>query len=195
MPNVILAWTTSYQLWECGYVASKRRFSEIIKVFTMPCYLFTFHAYGTWMPDRKEGFVRRNEGILPPDEELAKRYRDREKEDEVLFDASLQRLLIDEARIACAKQRYRVHYLATEPTHLHALVSWPDDRLWLKIRTGLKSSLTRRLNRNVQRRDKWFVENASRKQVKDDDHFDHLQNSYLPSHRSWKWREGGELFR
>ena len=37
----------------------------------MPCYLFTFHAYGTWMPDREEGFVRREQGILPPDEELA----------------------------------------------------------------------------------------------------------------------------
>ena len=21
----------------------------------MPCYLFTFHAFGTWMPDREEG--------------------------------------------------------------------------------------------------------------------------------------------
>ena len=63
----------------------------------MPCYLFTFHAYGTWMPDREEGFVRRDEGILPPDEDLARRYRDRQKGDEVLFDASLQRLLINEA--------------------------------------------------------------------------------------------------
>jgi REP element-mobilizing transposase RayT len=166
-----------------------------IEVCIMPCYLFTFHAYGTWMPDREEGFVRRKQGVLPPDEELAKQYRDREKEDEVIFGESLQRLLIEESRVASEKQRYRVHYLATEPTHLHALVSWPDDRPALTIRTGLKSSLTRRLNCDVNRRDKWFVENASRKQVKDDDHFGHLVNSYLPSHRGWKWREGGELFR
>ncbi len=38
----------------------------------MPCYLFTFHAFGTWMPDREEGFVQRKKGILPPDEELAR---------------------------------------------------------------------------------------------------------------------------
>ena len=60
----------------------------------MPCYLFTFHAFGTWMPDREEGFVRRERGILPPDEELARQYRDRAKENEVIFDSRLQALLI-----------------------------------------------------------------------------------------------------
>ena len=37
------------------------------------------------MPDREEGFVRRKEGILPPDEELARQYKGRAKEDEVIF--------------------------------------------------------------------------------------------------------------
>jgi REP element-mobilizing transposase RayT len=161
----------------------------------MPCYLFTFHAFRTWMPDRDEGFVRRDQGILPPDEALAAQYRDRAKEDEVVFDARLQLLLIEETRITCEKQRYRGHYVVTEPTHLHVLASWPDERPWLKIRNGLRSSLTRRLNRDVRQRDKWFVESASRKQVKDDDHFEHLVNTYLPSHRGWKWCEGGDVFR
>ena len=160
----------------------------------MPCYLFTFHAFGTWMPDREEGFVRRKEGNLPPDEDLARAYRGRAKEDEVTFDSRLQLLLIEEARVACEKQRYRGHYIATEPTHVHVLASWPDERDWMKIRRGLKTSFSLRLNRDVRRRDKWFVENASRKQVKDDEHFDHLINSYLPSHGGWKWREGGEPF-
>ncbi len=161
----------------------------------MPCYLFTFHAFGTWMPDREEGFVQRKKGILPPDDELAAAYRGRAKEDEVHFDSRIQLLLIEESRLAFEKQRYRGHYVATEPTHVHVLASWPDERPWLKIRSTLKSSLTRRLNRDVERRDKWFVENASRKQVKDDEHFDHLVSTYLPSHGGWKWREGGEPFR
>ena len=161
----------------------------------MPCYLFTFHAYRTWMPDRDEGFVRRKRGVLPPDEELARQYEERAKEDEVWFHSNIQMLLIAEARIACEKQRYRGHCIATDPTHVHVLASWPDERPWLKIRSGLKSSLTRRLNRDVQRRHHWFVDSASRKQVKDETHFDHLMNVYLPSHRGWKWREGGELFR
>jgi REP element-mobilizing transposase RayT len=161
----------------------------------MPCYLFTFHAYRTWLPDREGGFVRRKQGVLPPDEELGQQYCERAKDDEVIFDARLQILLIEETQIACKKQNYRGHYIATEPTHIHALISWPDERPWLKIRDGLKSSLTRRLNRDVRRRDKWFVESASRKHVKDDTHFDHLVNTYLPSHGGWKWREGGEVFR
>ena len=160
----------------------------------MPCYLFTFHAFGTWMPDREEGFVQRKKGILPPDEELGKAYRGRAKEDEVAFDSRLQLLLIEEVRVACEKQQYRGHFVATEPMHIHVLASWPDERDWVKIRRGLKTSLSLRLNRDVRRRDKWFVENASRKHVKDDEHFDHLVNSYLPSHGGWKWREGGEPF-
>jgi len=160
----------------------------------VPCYLFTFHAYGTWMPDREAGFVRRKQGVLPPNEELAEAYRRRAAEEAAAFDEKIQLLLIEETWTACEKQRYRGHAVATDPTHLHALISWPDERAWMKIRTGLKSSLVRRLNRDVMRRRNWLVDSASRKQVKDDSHYDHLMNVYLPSHRGWKWREGGELY-
>jgi len=159
----------------------------------MPCYLFTYHAYGSWMPDREAGFVRRGEGILPTNEELAELYRAKAKENQVVFDLRLQRLLIDESQIAFEKQHCRGHFVATEPSHLHALVSWPDDRPWQKLRAGLRSSLTRRLNREIRRRE-WFVDSASRKQVRNQEHFDHLVTVYLPSHRGWKWREGGEPF-
>jgi REP element-mobilizing transposase RayT len=161
----------------------------------MPCYLFTFHAFGSWMPDRKAGFVRRGHGILAPDKQLARQYQDSAKQKAVIFEPRLQLLLIEEAQAACAKQRCRGHYIATEPTHVHVLVSWTDERPWLKVRNGLKSSLTRRLNHNGQRRNKWFVENASRRRVKDRDHFDHLVSTYLPSHRGWKRREGAAAFR
>jgi hypothetical protein len=160
----------------------------------MPCYLFTFHAYGTWMPDREEGFVRRKQGILPPNEAMAKRYRERAREFAASFDAAIQRTLIEEAQTASDKQHYRTHCIATDPTHIHVLVSWTDERAWLKVRSGLKQSLTRRLNRDVQHRRNWFVDGASRRLVKDDGHFEHLVNAYLPSHRGWKWREGGEPF-
>jgi hypothetical protein len=160
----------------------------------MPCYLFTFHAYRTWMPDREEGFVRRKQGVLPPDEELARQYETKADENKVFFDSHIQILLIEEAKIACEKQQYRGHSIATDPTHIHILVSWRDERPWLKIRSGLKTSLTLRLNRDVKRRRHWFVDSASRKQVNDRKHFDHLTTVYLPSHRGWKWQEGVELF-
>jgi hypothetical protein len=37
----------------------------------MPCYLFTWHAYATWLPDRKQGYVEKGRGILPPDKAAA----------------------------------------------------------------------------------------------------------------------------
>jgi hypothetical protein len=161
----------------------------------MPCYLFTFHAYRSWLPDRTAGFVRRQHGVLPPDKSLAMQYRVIASENEVTFDANLQEILIDESRAAFEKQQCRGHYIATEPTHLHVLTSWADERPWLKIRTGLRSSITRRFNRDVQRRQNWFVDGSSRKQVKEQSHFDHLVNTYLPSHSGLKWQEGGEPFR
>ena len=160
----------------------------------MPCYLFTYHAYRSWMPDRREGFVRRKKGILPPDEALAGTYQDRAGEGEVLFDSRLQSLLIEESRTAFQKQQCRGHFVATEPTHVHILVSWADVRPWQTIRNGLKSSLTRRLNNDACRR-RWFVDGASRKRVRDRGHFDHLVGTYLPDHGGWKWREGEEPFR
>jgi len=160
----------------------------------MSCYLFTYHAYRSWMPDRREGFVRRKKDILPPDEPLAGTYQDRAGESEVLFDSKLQAMLIEESRTAFQKQRCRGYFVATEPTHLHVLVSWTDGRPWQTIRNGLKSSLTRRLNRYARRR-RWFVDSASQKRVIDHKHFDHLVGTYLPDHGGWKWREGEEPFR
>jgi len=141
----------------------------------MPCYLFTYHAYASWMPDRDEGFVRRGEGVLPADEERARLYRRAAREQPVVFTSRVQLLLVDEVRVASVHQGLRVHYVSTESTHVHALVSWHDDRPWQNLRRNLKSSLTRRLNRELGRRT-WFSENASRKRVKDEGHFDYLVN-------------------
>jgi len=159
----------------------------------MPCYLFTYHAFGSWMPDREEGFVRRGEGVLPSDEPLGRQYRERAGQSEVTFDAAVQALLIAECRTAFEKQRCRGHYVATETTHLHVLVSWPDERDWSKLRAGLRASLSRRLNKEYGKR-AWFVDGSSRRRVKDQDHFDHLVTEYLPNHGGWKWREGAEPF-
>ena len=169
----------------------------------MPCYLFTFHAYRSWMPDRPQGYVRRGEGPLPPDAERARQYERNAAQPPILFDEDIQRALIVAAREAAAHQDFRLHCIATEPTHVHLLVSWKDDRTWQRMRTGIKQSLTRALNRTLgpraglpaaseskrDQRGKWFSGGASRKRVRDGDHFDHLINEYLPSHRGAFWRE------
>jgi hypothetical protein len=112
----------------------------------------------------------------------------------VRFHARLQRVVIDELQTAWVHQKCRGHCVATDSTHVHVLVSWPDERPWKRIRSGLKSSLTRRLNREF-RRQIWFSDSASRRRVKGRSHFDYLVSQYLPSHCGWKWREGEGPFR
>jgi hypothetical protein len=155
----------------------------------MPCYLFTYHAHGSWMPDHPRGYVRRHEGILAPDKSMAVKYRANMAADAVSFDAEVQRLLIDEVLIASDFQKFRCHYIAMEPTHLHLLVSWTIARDWKTVRAKVRESLTRRLNRELGSQD-WFSKSPSRKQVKERKHFDYLVSTYLPRHSGLKWSEG-----
>jgi len=154
----------------------------------MPVYLFTYHAYMSWLPDRSRGYVRRERGVLPPDERDAQWYRSQARESPVTFDASIQQLMIDELLVAAGYQRCRIHAVATDASHLHVVVSWTDERDELRLRTGLRTSITRRLN-NAREKRTWLAENASRKRVRDQDHFDHLVGKYLPDHRGVKYDE------
>jgi hypothetical protein len=117
---------------------------------------------------------------------MADRYRRNAKEDPVQFDEGIQKILIDETLIAATFQRFSVDHIATDPTHLHVLDHWDDARAFERIRDGLRSSLTRRLNREFRKRS-WFSESASRKRVRDREHFDYLVETYLPDHPGWKW--------
>ena len=154
----------------------------------MPCYLFTYHAYLSWMPDRARGYVQRHKGILPPDPDQARQYRANTTQNAITFDHDIQSLILDETHTACDRQRLRLHAVALDPTHAHILVSWHDARVVKRVRSKLKESLTRRLN-NERGKRTWFVANASQKRVKDHQHFDHLVLNYLPSHRGLCWRE------
>jgi len=154
----------------------------------MPCYLFTFYAYRSWMPDRPRGFVKRGRGVLASDCKLAARYADRAAEAPVRFTGKIQQWLVDECQVACRRQLLRLHCIASDSTHLHVLVSWRAFRPSTNVRSSLKSSLTRRLNCDASRRT-WFSNGASRNRVRDRRHLSYLLNEYLPAHRGWKWDE------
>jgi REP element-mobilizing transposase RayT len=164
------------------------------EAFAVPVYLFTYHAYCSWMPDRQRGFVRRHEGILPPNRALSNIYKRQTVDEEVKFNAQLQRLLIDELVTSCVKQNWRLHFVATTASHVHTLVSWRSAHTWKQVRVSLKSSLSRRFNKDQGRR-RWFSEGASRKRIQNKSHFDYLVSSYLPQHRGWKWQEKRGFFR
>lgn len=155
----------------------------------MPCYHFTFHGYGTWMPDEDDRYVKRGIGKLPQDTKVAAQYRRQMTDDEVLFDESQQHVLIDEVHLASKHQDFRVHFVATEPTHIHILVSWRDEeRPFEKTRASIRQSLSRRLSKEFHQR-QWLSEGGSRRRVVGQEHYDYLVCTYLPDHSGWKWSE------
>ena len=86
----------------------------------MPCYLFTWHTYGSWLPDRPEGYVHWLRGLQPTSPPLAVRYDEQQKETVVLLDEEHQLATIDELRKAAPLQRLRLHMVACEgvaPAH------------------------------------------------------------------------------
>jgi len=147
----------------------------------MPTVLYTFHAKLSWLPDRPQGYVRRGEGVLPPDPEMADVYLRQATAKAVLFDERHQQAMIDAVIEASRFQRFAVHAVATETSHVHILISWRDDRDGSRVRRTLRASLTRQLNAVFGRRE-WFSDGASSKCVIDIDHFDHLIGEYLPKH-------------
>jgi hypothetical protein len=159
----------------------------------MPCYLFSFHAFASWMPDRKRGYTKRKKGYLPQDKDMARRYRENMKEDRASFDEEIQRALIEESIIACKHQKMRLHHIGSDESHLHDLVSWKDGRNWSRLRASLRSSLTRRLNTQFGKRT-WFSESASRKRVRNQPHFNCLDEEYLPDHPGLKYSENRGIY-
>lgn len=160
----------------------------------MPVYHFTYHAHGSWLPDHHRGYTRRGARILPTDSKMAGRYRGHMKQPPVSFIDPMQELLIDELKRACHAQGYTLHSVATDATHVHVVVAWTTDRPWVRVRAGLQSSMTRRLNRKLGKH-KWFVSNPSRKRVKDEAHLGYLIDTYHPSHRGWKWNRQRGAYR
>ena len=138
------------------------------------------------MPDRAQGYVK-SKRVLEFDLDAAIRYRSRQLEETVCFNAHVQAVLIDELRVASQHRRYRLHGVATDPSHLHVLLSWIDERGFELVRRGVRESITRRLNTLERRR--WLIHRGSRRRIRDHRHFDHLMESYLPSHRGACWFE------
>ncbi|MCA9235718.1 MAG: hypothetical protein KDA44_09610 [Planctomycetales bacterium] len=131
----------------------------------MPYVLLTYHAYGSWLPDRPQGFVHWHEGLQRQNKRLARVYRATMTADEVTFDLAVQRTMIAAVRDAAGFQRFRVHAIACEPTHLHAVASWRDGRPLDALSTGIKTSLTRRLNLE-HGRGMWLSKGASKQPVR-----------------------------
>ena len=159
----------------------------------MPVFLFTYHAYGTRLPDREQGYVRRKQGTLPPDEEAAKLYRDQMQQDAVSFGGEAQLQIIQAVRNTEPHIDITIRMVVTDPTHAHVLLQWTHERGWKSLRTSVKTAISIALKKQQDKA--WLSEGASAKQVKDEAHLHYLENQYLPDHRGWKWSSAKGLFK
>lgn len=157
----------------------------------MAVYLFTLHAYRSWNADRKRGYVRRGEGILAPDAIRARQYERAATQGPVLFEERHQRVMLGMAWDACERRDWRLHGFASEPSHVHLLVSWKQFQRWQQVRAMLKNLMSLQLGREFRVRGRrWFVGDGSRKWVRGRDHFEYLMEKYLPRHRGVFWKDG-----
>jgi hypothetical protein len=158
----------------------------------MPVYLFTYHAYRSWMPDRERGFVQKGRGVQPANEALANAYRDAAAHAAFEFDGETQCRLIWKALAVCRDEEWRLHGVSSEPTHLHAIVSWGDESLrFTRVRGRIKNVLSLDLSRRAGVTGRpWFADDSGRKRVKDSRHLEYLMAEYLPRHEGVQWFEG-----
>ncbi len=148
--------------------------------------LFTFHAYGTWMPDRPQGYYQNRSGLKPQDDEQARRYRSRQRESPAIFDDHCQQVMLTSLQQSGVMQLWTLIALAVDDAHLHLLAGWHDERSPEHVQQRIKWALTRDLNAQVSRRT-WFTKNGHDRRVRDRAHLDHLRDVYLPSHRGVCW--------
>lgn len=160
----------------------------------MPVYLFTLHAYRSWNPDNPRGYVVRGRGVQPPNPAMARLASLAASQPPMIFDRDHQQVMLSMIWDACQRRAWRLHYFATEPSHIHVLVSWREYQPWQQVRGKLKNLMSWQLGIqffNPGRR--WFSDEGSRRWVRDRRHFEHLMTRYLPRHSGLKWREGDPL--
>jgi hypothetical protein len=148
----------------------------------MPVYLFTFHAYRTWMPDRPQGYVVRGQGILPPSQEAADEYRRRAKKDLLYFDASMGWAMIEESAALCEHETWTLYETTADKTHVHVMLGRRTAAKRDAVAKRLKQRLGRALSIAMKARGPWFSRGKSGKRVRDRAHFDRLMKIYLPKH-------------
>lgn len=152
----------------------------------MPVYHFTFHAYGTWLPDRSEGSYKYQKGWQPPGHARAESYRSQMTDQPARFTNKAQQLFLETLRKGQPLQDYELYALAADDSHLHAVIGWRDEREPVRVRSQVKSSMTRALNQHFGKRI-WFVRSAGQTLVVDHQHLHHLVHSYLPKHSGLYW--------
>ena len=161
----------------------------------MAVYHFTFHAYRSWRPDHPRGYTRKGKGYQPSDDEMADHYDEAAKQDAVSFDDAVQREILILSHQICEEEGWTLEAAGFDPTHVHEVISWRKFVSWEEVDRRMKNLLVLKLNRRRGITGKrWFVRRHSApRRVRDQKHFDHLLETYLPDHPGIFWKRGIEL--
>jgi hypothetical protein len=158
----------------------------------MAVYLFTFHAYRSWMPDHRRGFVQRGRGIVAPDPRLADAYARRARFERVRWDDADADTLLLAARQTCETpaRQWRLHIGVAVFNHVHLLVSWRYYADAARVKAVFHRALTvalRDAHGDPPCRPR-LARGGSRKRITARAHFLHLRHTYLPTHRKYGGR-------
>jgi len=164
----------------------------------MPCYLFTYHAHGSWLSDKyqasSDGTYQR---ALFPDQgrtDLARTGKSQSRKPirSTGLLAAEQKLAIEGLTRAARFHNCQIHYVATDRTHVHVLVSWQGECHSKDQRANLRKAIVTNLQ-TMRGRETWLSEGSSRKRIKDKQQFNDLLDNYLPKHRGLKWSPEREI--
>lgn len=174
----------------------------------MPVYLLTIHTYGSCQEDHPKGYVQRGEGLKPSSPRLARWRDEHQKHPSVVLGESQQLILAKACRTGCGRAELRPHAVATAPTHVHLLASFPSPRCTCPpvasdrphgertchracparrrmdgFAAKLKRNLGARLAEGAGTRGLPYLSRGwNLQRVIEREHFDHLVREYLPRH-------------
>lgn len=159
----------------------------------MPVYLFTYHSYRSWMPNRKRGFVQRGRGLQPANPRLHAAYEEAAKHTAFRFNHEIQRLVIETTLDVCQRREWICYAAGSDPSHVHVLVGWCTSAPFEEVRGKIRNIISLNISKHLQTTGRpWLADGSSRKRVQERQHFNYLITKYLPDHPGWTWsREGG----
>jgi len=155
----------------------------------MPVFMYTIHAYRSWMPDHRRGYVERNKGIMKPDMARANWYHRLAVHERMTFTDPLCDQIIKAVDDLCSTHGWRHHATVVVWTHLHTLVSWPQYYDARRGRAVLKRAITTWLRDHTGESRKWLTRAGGIKRINDRPHFIRLMSEYLPAHRKYGGRQ------
>jgi REP element-mobilizing transposase RayT len=155
----------------------------------MAVFMFTLHAYRSWMPDHPRGYVIRGQGIQKPDPQRAQRYHALARHERMTFNDALCEQIIAATQDLCRTKNWRLLAVVVVWTHIHLIVSWRPFQSAKRARAVIKRAITTHLRDHTGEQRKWLARGGSIKRVRDQAHYRHLTRRYLPNHRRFGGRQ------